>query len=145
MARFVTGFERFKWWGATAVEFNREAWKLGIILFGIVYFFDFVSSWTFFGKVVVGPSLQNDLEKSGHDFDAYKDATIALCVLQVFVCPVRIALCFKHYSRLDVLGDLVLQSEGRYVDTGDPVLGGDKTVVFLLGPTRALAFTVRFW
>lgn len=85
-------------------DFQREMWKLGIIVLILFQFFDFVSSWTFFAQVVVTDSLQRDIEASGGHYNDYRNTYIVVCTLQtVFVLPARISLCVSQYSRQDRL------------------------------------------
>lgn len=95
-------------------DFAKEMWKLGTLVLAISHLFDMVSTWCFFGKVVVANnpnpddlqlnfniSLAGDITMYGESYTDYRGAYIALCVLQTIVLPARLALCYKAFNKQD--------------------------------------------
>lgn len=93
-------------------DFSKEMWKLGTIVLAISHIFDMVSTWCFFGKVVVqrnpnpdelqlnfNISLDGDITMYGESYTDYRGAYIAMCVLQTIFAPMRLALCVRGFNK----------------------------------------------
>lgn len=114
-------------------DFKREVWQLASILLMLVHFFDFVSSWTFFARVLSDANeelvVQADMEASGGDYARFHQAYIAVCVLHTLICPLRVWHCAKHYNRKKDLLD-----EGGTGDGNLQLALGGKSADLLFGP-----------